>query len=81
MEQKKKQSQGKKKIYKSLSPETQSVKKHKCQETQSVKKHNVSSNKKKCVAVHKKNRNKIWRSVLYILYINNIEVFSQMSCL
>ena len=73
MEQKK-NSLKKKKIYKSLSPETQSVKKHKCQETQSVKKHkcqetqsvkkhNVSSNKKKMCGGTQKKPNKIWRSV------------------
>ena len=59
----KKNSLKKKKIYKSLSPETQSVKKHKCQETQSVKRHNVSSNKKKMCGGTQKKPNKIWRSV------------------
>lgn len=51
----------------------------------SVKKRKVSRNtmcqvtKKKCVAVHKKNRTKYGGQ--YILYIKIIEVFFQMSCL
>ena len=77
---KKKNSLKEKKIYKSLYPETQSVKKHKCQETQSVKKHNVSSNKKKNVWRYTKKTETKYGGQ-YILYIKIIEVFSQMSCL